>query len=464
MTIRRSVIQGLLATVLMPEVSGSAEESLQGVWSGVLNVGSQRLRMKIELLPKSGTLISLDRDPRPVTLDVISLEASAIEFRIPDSPMVFRGALTAPDRIQGEWSEGLNFPFTLRRGEVGLDRLEDVPPLDQASLRLLRLRAGAPALAAMNTSRSRQTQIWVDGVRSMSSGVSVAAGDAWHLGSITKSITATLVARLVEAKKISWDDMVGNVLANSVSGTRHEYSRATYRHLLSHRAGLPKDISEKEFKTFRREREGSARAERLKYSTIALSQKPVGPLEKTFEYSNNDYVVAAAMLERQLGDDWETLVVDHVFAPLDIQSAGFGAPGTKGKLIQPAGHVSGDPPVAQLVGEAITDNPVAIGPAGTIHMNLTDLGLFLAAHRDESSFLSKGSWRTLHSPPFGGDYALGWEVRRDQTLWHGGSNTLWYAEVMVDKRRAVAAAAATNIANGNAMMSTGEALLRAMSS
>jgi hypothetical protein len=50
----------------------------------------------------------------------------------------------------------------------------------------------------------------------------------------------------------------------------------------------------------------------------------------------------------------------------------------------------------------------------------------------------------LHSPPFGGDYAMGWHVRGDGSLWHSGSNTLWYAEALVDSSAGVAAAAASN--------------------
>ena len=34
--------------------------------------------------------------------------------------------------------------------------------------------------------------------------------------------------------------------------------------------------------------------------------------------------------------------------------------------------------------------------------------LFAAAHRDRASFLRRESWDLLHTPPFGGPYAMGW--------------------------------------------------------
>jgi hypothetical protein len=56
---------------------------------------------------------------------------------------------------------------------------------------------------------------------------------------------------------------------------------------------------------------------------------------------------------------------------------------------------------------------------------------------------------------------MGWEIRSDGILWHSGSNALWLAEVLVNKKEGVAAAATTNVANGKASISTGQCLLRA---
>jgi hypothetical protein len=50
----------------------------------------------------------------------------------------------------------------------------------------------------------------------------------------------------------------------------------------------------------------------------------------------------------------------------------------------------------------------------------------------------------LHTPPLGGDYAMGWFVRGDGALWHDGSNMLWYAQVLVDTGSEIVAAAAAN--------------------
>jgi len=87
--------------------------------------------------------------------------------------------------------------------------------------------------------------------------------------------------------------------------------------------------------------------------------------------------------------------------------------------------------------------------------------VYLSAHRDQSSFLSKESWRTLHTPPFGGDYAMGWIVRSDGSLWHNGSNTMWYAEVLFNSRTGVSAVATCNESRPAAMNIVGKVLMGA---
>jgi len=198
------------------------------------------------------------------------------------------------------------------------------------------------------------------------------------------------------------------------------------------------------------------------YARTALTSQPVGPKERTFTYSNSGYVVAGAMLEAKLDKTWEDLIRAHVFQPLKLGSAGFGAPGEKGALTQPAGHARlSEKLTAMRVGEGPTDNPYVLGPAGRVHMSLDDVLAYLGTHRDEAAFLKPESWHALHTPPFGGDYAMGWMVRTDGNLWHNGSTTLWYAEVQFNRGSGIAAVAATNDGLAAATQGVGRTLLRA---
>jgi CubicO group peptidase (beta-lactamase class C family) len=282
-------------------------------------------------------------------------------------------------------------------------------------------------------------------------------------------MTATLAALLVEAGVFAWETTLGEVLDEAVPNMREAYRGASLLHLLSHRAGLQANLSAPDLLAHPRE-EADARDSRIAYAAQTLGQEPVGALAAQMVYSNSGYVLVGAMMEHRLGATWEALIAEHLFAPLGLETAGFGAPGTPGGLDAPSGHALGPqgpagPRLAYPPGGQITDNPAVLGPAGRVHMSIPDMVVYLAAHRDEHALLTPESWSRLRTPPFGGDYALGLVVRPDGTLWHNGSNTLWYAEVLIDRARGVVAAAAAN--DGAVQLSApvvGSALLSAAGS
>lgn len=444
---RRQSIWGSAACVALGASSSAAAPPVEaGTWSGILEIGALRLRLKLTIADTGGaTLLSPDQGPTPYVgkrnaeaLDKIDLAFDAIHAR-------FFGRMVAPDRIEGQFRQGGTYPLVFQRGEAALGPLPPNKPLDQARLIVLRHLADAPAMAAASARKNGAAKFWIDGERQIGSKVAIQAGDLWHLGSITKSMTATLIARLVEDGVLRWGDSVGEILRDVAPDMPSNYRRATFRHLLCHRAGLQRDIDGPDFAKFSRDIK-DARAERQAYARLALAQKPKGPPETTFEYSNSGYVIAGAMLETKLGTSWEDLIRTKLFEPLRLASAGFGPPGRKGAIDQPVGHARAAPdkPLRPFTAEGRSDNPVVLGPAGRVHMSLADLLRYLAAHRDGIDYLKTGSWKTLHTPPFGGDYAMGWIVRKDGSLWHNGSNTVWYAEVLIDAAAGTVAAAATN--------------------
>lgn len=337
-----------------------------------------------------------------------------------------------------------------RRGLSGLLALAMLPAAARAadtdnSIAAVRTQYPTPALAAVGQLTGKAPVLQADGERATGSGIKVTTADLWHLGSITKSMTACLVARLVEAQALSWEDTVGRVLSAAAPEMQAQYKEVTFRQLLTHRSGLPSNVGALDYVRYSKFI-ADARDERKDYARRSLAMAPVGPAGKTFEYSNNGYVVVGAMLETITGKAWETLMTEQVFGPLGMKDAGFGPPGTPGKLDQPLGHMKG------LFGgwRAIqpdsndADNPVAMAPCGGVHASLNDMALYLAAHRDRPAFLSEASWQALHTAAEGGDYAMGWFVRKDGKLQHGGWNRRWVSLAHIDPAKALIAFAATN--------------------
>lgn len=451
MITRRPILLGAAAAVGLSSSRAFAQSSADfvGEWNGVLDLGSQQLRLRLVVAegPRA-TLYSVDQGNAAIPVATTTIDGAQLTLDIPAINGRYAGRLDA-GKIAGEFTQGGTLPLVFQRGAVVATGPE---PLTQARLAELRAKSGAPGFAAAAAHRDGRAIAFADGVRTAGRSEAVTTGDKWHLGSITKSMTATLVARCVDAGRVSWNDTVGVVLGGDIADMRPAYRDVTFQHLLSHRAGLASNLEWHEILTFQRQN-ADPRAERIAYARMGLTRDPAGAKETHFEYSNTGYVIAGAMLEKKLGAPWETLIRTHVFDPLGMTSAGFGAPGTAGAHDQPVGHGPGLAAVAAGRTDAavtayppdaaINDNPAVLGPAGRVHATFADTFKYLAAHRDRTPFLRAESWKMLHEAPFGGAYAMGWQSE-DGRLWHNGSNTLWYAEVLVDQRRGIVAAAAVN--------------------
>jgi CubicO group peptidase (beta-lactamase class C family) len=400
------------------------------------------MRLVIENDVASLNISSANQGDARIPASQVSIDGERIRLTFNALNATFEGALNGNRYIDGVLIQGRSYQMRFTRGQVA----EGLPhstwaPLTPELLNDKRIKADIPAMGAA-WSRGKKSALFVKGVRSSDATIAVQPDDQWHWGSVTKSMTATLCARLVEAGVIDWDTSIGHVLDAPGAHVPESYRDATLLHLLSHRAGLQHTVKMTGL-TFELE---DARAERLKYARAALEQKPTAAVGEKMAYSNNGYVVVGAMLERLTGKPWEVLIQTEVFKPLGIRQAGQGSPGRKGRIDQPLGHtVTDGKRVPDPAGMPGSDNEAVYGPAGRVHMPLADMITYLKAHRDRpAKFLKAESWSKLHTPHFGGSYALGWVLRNDGSLWHSGTNTMWYAEVMVDTRTGTVCASCAN--------------------
>jgi CubicO group peptidase (beta-lactamase class C family) len=199
---------------------------------------------------------------------------------------------------------------------------------------------------------------------------------------------------------------------------------------------------------------GSPSEQRYTYVKKMLSQPQAAAPGEKYIYANSGYTVAAVMAERATGKAWEDLMRELIFTPLGMKSADFGAMGTPGKIDQPWQHrVVGRGEATPIEPGPYADNPPAIGPGGTVHCTLADWAKFVQAHlagaRGKETLVGPSSFRMLHRPPLGGEYAMGWIVTpRDwgggNVLTHAGSNNQNYAVVWLAPAKNFAVLAVTN--------------------
>ncbi len=289
-------------------------------------------------------------------------------------------------------------------------------------------------LAAMVMVDGRIESAVADGERMYGSGVPLELDDRWHLGGITKSITATMVARLIESGKMNWTDTVGDAFPDP--STHDAWKEVTLTQLLTDTAGAPAQFPKAIWT--KRLPFGPERAQARREAVLdVIAAMPAYPPGQTNVYSNVGYTIAGAMAEKVTGETWEDLVIQEVFEPLGLKGSGFGPPKSpEDSLPQPRGHRT------HLAGKVAvddeTDNSPIMGPAATVHMTLSDLCTFATEHLrgdlGEGKLLSAETYKLLHTPAIN-RYACGW-IRNAPSAdipytfyWHNGSNTLWYAMV-----------------------------------
>jgi len=278
----------------------------------------------------------------------------------------------------------------------------------------------------------------------------VTKDDRWHIGSDTKAFTATLIARLVEQRKLRFEDTLADAFPQLAAAMNPAYRSVTITQLLSHTAGLPPLTDDKELPPFYAATKGIADfpAQRAAVTRTYLTMAPASKIGE-FAYSNLGFIIAGAIAEARMGKAWEDLIREQIFAPLGIASVGFGAPGTPGKVEQPQGHNEGRP---LDPGSKDADNPPAIGPAVTINITLKDWLLFaqdqLAGVHGRGKLLKPETYRRLHTP-VSGIYALGWGAKlapdgAPLILAHSGSNGYWLADIKIMPKKDMIFLIATN--------------------
>jgi CubicO group peptidase (beta-lactamase class C family) len=272
----------------------------------------------------------------------------------------------------------------------------------------------------------------VRGVRRNDGADPVDLDDPWRIGSNGKTMTAAMVARLVDRGVLSWSQPLEAMLPELAATMHPQYRNATLVQLLSHHTGMPHDVGDARAPEAFLPEHGpvSLPQARLTYIGQALQEAPIGPTT-AFNYSNTGYLIAAVIAERAAGESYEALMRREVFEPLGMSRVGFGLT----QQGQPVGHISGRP-----AGPADA-NPAFFAPAGDMFMPLEDWARFcidqLEGARGGGELLEPETYRLMQTAQPGGPSGLGWGVtdtvagRQGPALMYSGSDGSWTAMVVL---------------------------------
>ena len=85
-------------------------------------------------------------------------------------------------------------------------------------LESMRAAGQLPAVAAVVFRSAGILEEGAVGLRQLGADAAVTTGDRWHIGSITKSFTATLAGRAVERGEFAWTSTLGDLLSPERAG------------------------------------------------------------------------------------------------------------------------------------------------------------------------------------------------------------------------------------------------------
>ena len=132
----------------------------------------------------------------------------------------------------------------------------------------------------------------------------------FDIASLTKVVaTTTAVMQLVDKGQVRLNDPVAKYLPQFAQGDKEDI---TVRMLLTHHSGLPEDLELNELWDGR----GTAFA-------MAFAEKPIYPPGSRFLYSDVNFIVLGALVERVSGQPFDAYCVQHIFAPLGMKHTRF---------------------------------------------------------------------------------------------------------------------------------------------
>ena len=310
---------------------------------------------------------------------------------------------------------------------------------------------------------------YVEGVRRYGSVPQIETDDTFHLGSLTKAMTATLLAILMkENAAVSWNSTLNDLLPDLGTAMHPKHRSTTLQMLTSHRSGIVIDYSSQYevwhglFNPFLPEPEG-----RRRLVELALTHAPA-KVPGTFSYENTNYVIAGAIIDRHANATWERFIRTHLINPLEMTGCGFG-PNPESSITSvdnPWPHIvlteSSSPLPLSLVPFAFRDNPRPFNSAGRVHCSMQAYNKFLRVHVDgargiDSPVLGLDShdFRHLHTPYVSSSadsarlYTLGgwnWDLLDGHViLSHEGSNGRNQAIAQLDPQSNTSLMTMTNL-------------------
>jgi CubicO group peptidase (beta-lactamase class C family) len=318
-------------------------------------------------------------------------------------------------------------------------QLTDAAAIIDPLLRLSSIYARVPGMAFGFSHDNKVILLGAHGVADLETGQPVdATSTAFRCASITKTVTATIIMRLVERGTLRLDD---SVTAHLTWAKETFDPKLTVRHLLMHSGSVIRDGSNTWSGTPMPDRD-TLRAELTGAATF-------GKPSERFRYSNIAYSLLGEIAEAATGRTFDSLVMANVVKPLGLSSTWSDlSAGARRQLA--TGYLSSRP--GELRATAAHVKARAIAPAGGLVSTVPDLLEYQHAQfpGDERLLtvlsqreMQRPQWQRSKEPHYGLGW-MTWHVDGISVVGHSGGFPGFVTMIGFAPEERIAAAVLTN--------------------
>lgn len=213
------------------------------------------------------------------------------------------------------------------------------------------------------------------GYRDLEKKLPVDANTIFPIASNTKLFTATVAAMLQVEGRLSMDVPVRTYMPGLNFSTPQLNSEVTLRDMLSHRTGLPRYDAIWV----------ASQMSRAETISKVVYMKPALGFRQGYIYNNMMFAAAGAVMEKVTDQSWENLVRTKIFQPLGMQFSCFTDEDMKAGDNYAKAYFQPDS-TRKLSPMEFSGQSIALGPAGTIKSNLTDMSKWMIAQLNEGRY------------------------------------------------------------------------------
>jgi CubicO group peptidase (beta-lactamase class C family) len=226
------------------------------------------------------------------------------------------------------------------------------------------------------------------GVRQLGTKNMVDTQTLFACASTTKAMTAACMGILVDEGKVKWDDTVIKYLPEFQLADPYVTRELKIRDLFTHNSG----VGNTDFLWS---------VMNIPSDEVLRKMQQVEPsysLRSSFIYQNIFYLAAGKVIERLSGQKWEDFIQARIFQPLKMART-F----STSKKAQDPNHSKPHYMVNGLIKAIEPTSADEIGPAGSVHASIEDMGKWMACMLDSSKYdggrlLKASTWKELFKP------------------------------------------------------------------